>query len=105
MTQQRGGHQKNSCAECANDPERNSNTPDAQSNKPDNVQNDETEFSLRNYRLTDLQACFVTEYLIDLNRTAAYIRAGGKCEGHNAYTSASRMYRNVGVNREIFVTY
>ncbi|WP_274370322.1 hypothetical protein [Morganella morganii] len=40
-----------------------------------------------------------------MNRTAAYIRAGGKCEGHNAYTSASRMYRNVGVNREIFVTY
>ncbi|MDH0356745.1 terminase small subunit [Morganella sp. GD04133] len=66
-----------------------------------NAQNDETEFSLRDYGLNDMQARFVTEYLIDLNRTAAYKRAGGKCQGHNAYTSASRMYRNVEVNRAI----
>ena len=39
---------------------------------PTIAQNDETEFNLRNYRLTDLAArSFVTEYLIDLNRTAA----------------------------------
>ncbi len=75
--------------------------PTAQSNKSDNAQNDETEFNLRNYRLTDLQARFVTEYLIDLNRTAAYKRAGGKCEGHNAYASASQLYRNIEVNRAI----
>ncbi|MCU6226829.1 terminase small subunit, partial [Morganella morganii] len=87
--------------ECANEPVRNSNTPDAQSNESDNAQNDETEFSLRDYGLNDIQMRFVTEYLIDLNRTAAYKRAGGKCEGNSAYTSASRMFRNVKVNRAI----
>ncbi|HBH7053946.1 TPA: terminase small subunit [Morganella morganii] len=87
--------------ECANEPVRNSNTPDAQSNESDNAQNDETEFSLRDYGLNDIQTRFVTEYLIDLNRTAAYKRAGGKCEGNSAYTSASRMFRNVKVNRAI----
>lgn len=87
--------------ECANEPVRNGDIPDAQSNKPDNAQNDETEFDLRKYGLSDMQACFVTEYLIDLNRTAAYKRAGGKCEGNSAYASASRMFRNVKVNRAI----
>ncbi|MEY0254341.1 terminase small subunit [Morganella morganii] len=87
--------------ECANEPVRNSNTPDAQSNESDNAQNDETEFSLRDYGLNDIQMRFVTEYLIDLNRTAAYKRAGGKCEGNSAYTSASRMFRNAKVNRAI----
>ncbi|RFY49171.1 terminase small subunit [Salmonella enterica subsp. enterica serovar Enteritidis] len=56
---------------------------------------------MRDYGLTELQAKFVNEYLIDLNRTAAYKRAGGKCEGNTAYASASRMYRNVKVNRAI----
>ncbi|HGY3147594.1 TPA: terminase small subunit [Morganella morganii] len=84
--------------EYANEPVRNSNTPDAQSSESDNVQNDESGFSLRNYGLNDIQTRFVTEYLIDLNRTAAYKRAGGKCEGNSAYTSASRMFRNVKVN-------
>lgn len=78
-------------------------TAKSQINLPvsDSAQNDETEFNLRNYRLTDLQARFVAEYLIDLNRTAAYKRAGGKCEGHNAYASASQLYRNIEVNRAI----
>lgn len=87
--------------EYANEPVRNSNTPDVQSSESDNVQNDESGFSLRNYGLNDIQTRFVTEYLIDLNRTAAYKRAGGKCEGNSAYTSASRMFRNVKVNRAI----
>lgn len=87
--------------ELANKPVRNSDIPDAQSNKPDNTQNDECEFNLRSYGLTDTQARFVTEYLMDLNRTAAYKRAGGKCEGNSAYASASRMFRNVKVNRAI----
>lgn len=37
-------------------------------------------FDVRNYGLSDLQAKFVNEYLIDLNRTAAYKRASGKVE-------------------------
>lgn len=41
---------------------------------------------------------FVNEYLIDLNRTAAYKRAGGKGEGNTAYVSASHMYRNAKVS-------
>ncbi|HAT1511899.1 TPA: terminase small subunit [Morganella morganii] len=86
---------------CANEPVRNSDIPDAQSSESYNAQNDECEFSLRDYGLNDMQARFVTEYLIDLNRTAAYKRAGGKCEGNSAYTSASRMFRNVKVNRAI----
>lgn len=55
----------------------------------------------RKYGLNDMQWRFVNEYLIDLNRTAAYKRAGGKGEGNTAYVSASRMYRNAKVNRAI----
>lgn len=80
---------------------RNSDIPDAQSNKPDNAQNDESEFSLRNYGLNDMQARFVTEYLIDLNRTAAYKRAGYKGEGNTAYVNASRLLRNAKVSKAI----
>ena len=87
--------------ECAKEPMRNSDIPDVQSNGSSNAHDDENTFSLRNYGLTELQAKFVNEYLIDLNRTAAYKRAGGKCEGNTAYASASRMYRNVKVNRAI----
>ncbi|WP_261426170.1 terminase small subunit, partial [Serratia proteamaculans] len=51
--------------------------------------------------LNDMQWRFVNEYLIDLNRTAAYKRAGGKGEGNTAYVTASRMYRNAKVSRAI----
>ncbi|AZF92931.1 MAG: terminase small subunit [Phage NG54] len=87
--------------ECANEPVRNSDIPDAQVNKSDNAQNDETEFDLRKYGLNDMQARFVTEYLIDLNRTAAYKRAGYKGEGNTAYVNASRLLRNAKVSKAI----
>lgn len=87
--------------ECANEPVRNSYIPDAQGNKSDNAQNDETEFDLRKYGLNDMQARFVTEYLIDLNRTAAYKRAGYKGEGNTAYVNASRLLRNAKVSKAI----
>ena len=93
----RTAHEK----ECAKEPIRNSDIPTAQSNKHDNAHDDENTFNVRNYGLSDLQAKFVNEYLIDLNRTAAYKRAGGKCDGNAAYASASRMFRNVKVNRAI----
>lgn len=87
--------------ECAKEPICNSVIPTAQSSEQDNARDDESTFNLRNYKLSDLQAKFVNEYLIDLNRTTAYKRAGGKCEGHNAYASASQIYRNIEVNRAI----
>ncbi|WP_213637120.1 terminase small subunit [Providencia rettgeri] len=87
--------------ECAKELICNSTIPTAQSSEQDNAHNDESAFNLRNYKLTDLQFRFVNEYLIDLNRTAAYKRAGGKCDGHNAYASASQIYRNIEVNRAI----
>jgi phage terminase small subunit len=40
-------------------------------------------FNLRNYGLNDMQVRFVEEYLIDLNRTAAYRRAGYKGGGQH----------------------
>ncbi|EEP93634.1 hypothetical protein yaldo0001_17700 [Yersinia aldovae ATCC 35236] len=46
-----------------------------------------------------MQARFVSEYLIDLNSTAAYKRSGGKGEGNTAYVNASRMYRNAKVTQ------
>ncbi|AFH95564.1 terminase small subunit [Providencia stuartii] len=87
--------------ECAKEPVRKSDISTAQSRGQDNAHDDENTFNLRNYGLSDLQAKFVNEYLVDLNRTAAYKRAGGKCEGNSAYVSASRMFRNVKVNRAI----
>lgn len=93
----RTAHEK----KCAKEPIYNSVIPTAQSSEQDNAHNDESAFNLRNYGLSDLQAKFVNEYLVDLNRTAAYKRAGGKCEGNSAYASASRMFRNVKVNRAI----
>ncbi|WP_145498528.1 terminase small subunit [Yersinia bercovieri] len=64
---------------------------------------DEPEFILNpdEYGLNDMQARFVSEYLIDLNSTAAYKRSGGKGEGNTAYVNASRMYRNAKVSRAI----
>lgn len=87
--------------ECAKEPIHDSDISTAQGSEQDNAHDDENTFNLRNYGLSDLQAKFVNEYLVDLNRTAAYKRAGGKCEGNSAYVSASRMFRNVKVNRAI----
>ncbi|TKY80253.1 terminase small subunit, partial [Pectobacterium polonicum] len=53
------------------------------------------------YGLNDMQARFVNEYLKDLNRVAAYKRAGYKCEGQQAYAAASILYRNLKVTRAI----
>ncbi|WP_044209905.1 terminase small subunit, partial [Pectobacterium odoriferum] len=53
------------------------------------------------YGLNDMQARFVNEYLRDLNRVAAYKRAGYKCEGQQAYAAASILYRNLKVSRAI----
>ena len=44
---------------------------------------------------------FVDEYLIDLNPTDAYIRAGYKATGHAAGVSARRLMRNASVSAEI----
>ena len=58
-------------------------------------------FNLRNYGMNDMQVRFVEEYLVDLNKSAAYRRAGGKGEGNTLWIAASRMYRNVKVNQAI----
>lgn len=87
--------------ECAKEPICNSTIPTAQSSEQDNAHDNENTFNLRNYGLNDMQFRFVNEYLVDLNRTAAYKRAGGNGEGNTAYVGASRMYRNAKVNRAI----
>ena len=51
--------------------------------------------------LTDKQAAFVREYLIDLNATAAYKRAGYTATGNAAEASASRLLSNAKVAAEI----
>ena len=51
--------------------------------------------------LTAKQERFVQEYLIDLNATAAYKRAGYKGMGRVAENAASRMLGNVGVKAAI----
>ncbi|HCT5879218.1 TPA: terminase small subunit [Morganella morganii] len=79
------------------------NTPEFQLDNTlvsDNPQDDETGFKHK-YGLNDMQARFVTEYLIDLNRTAAYKRAGYKGEGNTAYVNASRLLRNAKVSKAI----
>ncbi len=48
-------------------------------------------------KLTNKQQIFVREYLIDLNATAAYKRAGYKAGGNAAEAAASRLLRNVKV--------
>ncbi|HHR5880828.1 TPA: terminase small subunit [Providencia alcalifaciens] len=87
--------------ECAKEPIHNSDISTAQGSEQDNAHDDESTFNLRNYGLNDMQFRFVNEYLVDLNRTAAYKRAGGNGEGNTAYVGASRMYRNAKVNRAI----
>lgn len=51
--------------------------------------------------LTDKQMRFVDEYMIDMNATAAYLRAGYKAEGNSAEAAASRLLRNVKVQEEV----
>lgn len=80
-------------------------TPAQHEQSPTDVQTDAQEsahpFNLRNYGLNDMQVRFVEEYLIDLNRTAAYHRAGYKGEGNTAYVNASRLLRNAKVSQAI----
>ena len=47
--------------------------------------------------LTPKQQLFVHEYLVDLNATAAYRRAGYKARGNSAEVNASRLLRNAKV--------
>ncbi|WP_265498474.1 terminase small subunit [Providencia rustigianii] len=93
----RTAHEK----ECAKEPIHDSDISTAQGSEQDSTHDDESTFNLRNYGLNDMQFRFVNEYLVDLNRTAAYKRAGGNGEGNTAYVGASRMYRNAKVNRAI----
>lgn len=51
--------------------------------------------------LTPRQQRFVAEYLIDLNATAAYKRAGYKAAGRAAENNASRLLGNAGVAEAI----
>jgi phage terminase small subunit len=51
--------------------------------------------------LTARQRRFVEEYLVDLNATAAYKRAGYKGTGKTAENNASRMLGNAGVQAAI----
>lgn len=48
-------------------------------------------------KLTERQKRFADEYLIDLNATAAYKRAGYAGKGKSAENAASRLLGNVGV--------
>ncbi|MGH7476573.1 MAG: terminase small subunit [Longimicrobiales bacterium] len=48
-------------------------------------------------QLTPKQAAFVREYLVDLNATAAYKRAGYRASGNAAEVNASRLLRNAKV--------
>ncbi|HHR6132283.1 TPA: terminase small subunit [Providencia alcalifaciens] len=93
----RTAHEK----ECAKEPICNSAIPTAQSREQDSAHDDENTFDVRNYGLNDSQVKFVNEYLIDLNRAAAYKRAGYKGEGNTAYVNATRMLRNAKVSRAI----
>jgi phage terminase small subunit len=55
-----------------------------------------------NNTLTAKQQKFCEEYLIDLNATQAYLRAGYKAKDENtAYAAASRLLRNVKVKAVI----
>lgn len=47
--------------------------------------------------LTEQQRLFADEFLVDLNATAAYLRAGYKAKGNAAESAASRLLRNVKV--------
>jgi len=51
--------------------------------------------------LTPKQEMFVKEYLIDLNATQAYLRAGYKCNENAARASASQLLANPNIARAI----
>lgn len=53
--------------------------------------------------LTPKQSAFVREYLVDLNASAAYKRAGYIAKGNAAEVNAARMLRNAQVQAEIQV--
>lgn len=52
-------------------------------------------------KLTPKQELFVNEYLVDLNATAAYKRAGYKAKGHSAESAAQRLMSNVEVKAAV----
>lgn len=52
-------------------------------------------------QLTEKQFRFVSEYCIDLNATAAYIRAGYNARGHVAESNASRLLSNAEIQNAI----
>jgi phage terminase small subunit len=56
---------------------------------------------MKNDQLTPQQERFVSEYLIDLNASAAYKRAGYKVQGKVADSAASRLLTNVKVRQAI----
>lgn len=76
-------------------------TDSAQLSDKAHAQDGAQDFNLRIYGLSEQQLAFVEEYLVDLNRTAAYKRAGYKGEGNTAYVNASRMLRNAKVSRAV----
>lgn len=51
--------------------------------------------------LTPKQRLFVREYLVDMNATQAYLRAGYKVSEKVAGTNGPRMLENAGIKREI----
>jgi phage terminase small subunit len=51
--------------------------------------------------LSDNQSRFVDEYLVDLNATKAYLRAGYKCTESAARRSASKLLTNPDIQRAI----
>jgi phage terminase small subunit len=51
--------------------------------------------------LMDKHMRFVDEFMVDMNATAAYRRAGYKAEGNAAEVNASRLLRNAKVQEEI----
>ncbi len=51
--------------------------------------------------MTPKQEAFVREYLIDLNATAAYKRAGYVAKGHAAEANAERLLRNDEVRKAV----
>ncbi|MFS4413461.1 terminase small subunit [Providencia sp. T47] len=93
----RTAHEK----KCAKEPICNSAIPTAQSSEQDNAHDDDWHLNPDEYGLTELQARFVIEYLIDMDKTAAYQRAGYKSQGETGAAAARRLYRNVSVNRAI----
>ncbi|HHR5903918.1 TPA: terminase small subunit [Providencia alcalifaciens] len=93
----RTAHEK----ECAKEPICNSTIPTVQSSEQDNAHDDDWHLNPDEYGLTELQARFVIEYLIDMDKTAAYQRAGYKSQGETGAAAARRLYRNVSVNRAI----